>query len=579
MTIKRILGVFLIAAAIFIVAVFCFEYFPKDAFAFGIMVGGEKIGGFSQAEAEEKIAEKTNESLEKNIVFKFTPLETESLTGNNLENVYLKEIKAKDIGISFNIKKSLEEPFLIGKKVSSGGLDEKFKVFFQNLKEKLSALEGKYQFPISVEITDESFDNFFTENFGQFETLPQNAEVLFNEKTLNFEVKEPREGALFSREKIKEDIKKDTAFLKTNDLYLVLEKTSPEISKETALVAASQAKEIIESSPYFLLVGGKKIELPKKTLGVWFSFVPKKEDSQVLLSPALDEELIKNYLAELSRSLNVEAQNPTLSFEGGVLKIVLPPKTGKILKIEESAKEIQEKILAKENKISLFVEEVEPKITEEKIKELQIEKLIGAGTSNFSGSPKNRIHNIKIGASQFNGVLVGPDTEFSFNQILGEVGPDQGYLPELVIKNNKTVPEYGGGICQVSTTMFRAAVNSGMEVTERTPHAYPVKYYNPQGSDATVYQPSPDLKFKNNTGGWLLIQSKIEGNNLTFEFYGKDDGRQVIVKGPYQYDFKEDGSMKARLEQEVWKNGNLILKKTFLSSYNSPKLYPTEIPE
>ncbi len=145
----------------------------------------------------------------------------------------------------------------------------------------------------------------------------------------------------------------------------------------------------------------------------------------------------------------------------------------------------------------------------------------------------------------------------------------------LVIKNNKTVPEYGGGVCQVSTTMFRAAVYSGLEITERKSHAYPVKYYNPQGFDATVYLPSPDLKFKNNTGNWILIQAKIKDNNLTFEFYGKDDGRKVIVKGPYQYDFQEDGSMKARLEEEVWKNGELILKKTFLSFYKSPNLYPT----
>ncbi|MGB4253801.1 MAG: VanW family protein, partial [Minisyncoccales bacterium] len=301
----------------------------------------------------------------------------------------------------------------------------------------------------------------------------------------------------------------------------------------------------------------------------------QKKDNQITLSPSLNEELIQNYLAEISNSINIEARNPVLSFEEGVLKIIIAPKTGKILKIEESAKKIQENILAKEKQISLRFEEVEPKITEEKINELHIEKLIGTGTSNFAGSPKNRIHNIKIATAKFNGMLIAPDEEFSFNQALGEVGPAQGYLPELVIKNNKTVPEYGGGVCQVSTTMFRAAVYSGLEITERKSHAYPVKYYNPQGFDATVYLPSPDLKFKNNTGNWILIQAKIKDNNLTFEFYGKDDGRKVIVKGPYQYDFQEDGSMKARLEEEVWKNGELILKKTFLSFYKSPNLYPT----
>ena len=136
-------------------------------------------------------------------------------------------------------------------------------------------------------------------------------------------------------------------------------------------------------------------------------------------------------------------------------------------------------------------------------------------------------------------MLIAPDEEFSFNRALGEVGPAQGYLPELVIKNNKTIPEYGGGVCQVSTTMFRAAVYSGLEVTERRPHAYPVKYYNPQGFDATVYSPSPDLKFKNNTGGWILIQTRIEGNNLFLNFMARMMDEGLLLKDPINTIFRK----------------------------------------
>ncbi|MDP1629372.1 MAG: VanW family protein, partial [bacterium] len=138
---------------------------------------------------------------------------------------------------------------------------------------------------------------------------------------------------------------------------------------------------------------------------------------------------------------------------------------------------------------------------------------------------------------------------------------------------NKTIPEYGGGICQVSTTMFRAAINAGLKITERFPHAFPVAFYNPQGFDATVYLPHPDLRFINDTPANILIQTKIKGTTLTFEFYGTKN-REVKIIGPEEYDKKYDGSMKAKLTQEIYQDGELIRSKIFYSIYKSPWLFP-----
>ena len=124
--------------------------------------------------------------------------------------------------------------------------------------------------------------------------------------------------------------------------------------------------------------------------------------------------------------------------------------------------------------------------------------------------------------------------------------------------------------------MFRAAVNAGLKITERFPHSFPVRYYNPQGFDATIYPPHPNLRFINDTPNNILIQSKIEGNHLSFEFFGTDDGRKTEILGPYVFDKKEDGSMKASLTQKVYKNGELLREKTFYSNYKSPALYPVE---
>ena len=172
-------------------------------------------------------------------------------------------------------------------------------------------------------------------------------------------------------------------------------------------------------------------------------------------------------------------------------------------------------------------------------------------------------------------MLIKPGEEFSFIKTLGPVDESTGYLPELVIKTDKTVPEFGGGMCQVSTTAFRAALNSGLKVTARTNHAYPVVYYNPQGLDATVYIPNPDLRFINDTPNYILIQTKIVGTQLFFDFYGTSDGRQTKIIGPQVLEKNDDGSMKTVAYQEVSDaNGNLIRKDTFKSNYKSPSLFP-----
>ncbi|MBU4512181.1 VanW family protein, partial [Patescibacteria group bacterium] len=148
------------------------------------------------------------------------------------------------------------------------------------------------------------------------------------------------------------------------------------------------------------------------------------------------------------------------------------------------------------------------------------------------GSPTNRRHNIGVGANKLNGLLIAPDEEFSLVQTLGEVNAATGYLPELVIKGNKTIPEYGGGLCQIGTTMFRVALYAGLPITERRPHSYRVSYYEPAGMDATIYIPRPDVKFINDTRNYLVLTTEIQDNILRFKLYGTNDNRKTEIENP-----------------------------------------------
>lgn len=167
---------------------------------------------------------------------------------------------------------------------------------------------------------------------------------------------------------------------------------------------------------------------------------------------------------------------------------------------------------------------------------LGIKELIAAGYSGFKSSPPGRRHNIGVAIKRFNGLLVQPGETFSFGEHLGEVDGSTGYVKELVIREGETIPEYGGGVCQVSSTLFRAILFGGFPIVERHPHSYAVTYYAYPlgwGLDATVYPPAVDLKFKNDMGTAILMQAWAEGNEATFKFYGTKDGRTVTMDGPY----------------------------------------------
>jgi vancomycin resistance protein YoaR len=381
-------------------------------------------------------------------------------------------------------------------------------------------------------------------------------------------------------------------------------KNSP-LKKESAAQTAAKANEIIENVSK-IKAHDKTWELNSDTIASFMNFkkvpnfdinkdqfatdnqeifqyiynnltgiLPENNPLSYKLEIDYDEKAINNYLTKIAPEIEQEAVNATIRFQNNNLEIVTEGQDKINLDQEGSIASIIEGLTNKQPILELKLVREHPQISHDTIDELGIKTLIGKGTSNFSGSPKNRRHNIAVGSSKFDGIIIKPEETFSFIEILGPVDASTGYLPELVIKNDKTVPEYGGGMCQVSSTAFRGAVNSGLLVTERRNHAYPVQYYAPQGTDATVYIPKPDLQFINNTPGHILLQTIIEGNTLTFEFYGTSDGRRVETEGPITYDKKPDGSMKAKWVQKVYTSeGTLLFEKTFLSKYDSPSKYP-----
>lgn len=306
-----------------------------------------------------------------------------------------------------------------------------------------------------------------------------------------------------------------------------------------------------------------------------------RERVAVHLVKTVEEKSVQDFVVSLAPRVNQDPKDAVFGVGADDQVIVAEAeKLGRRLQEPESVAVILRALLAPDVStlslaLKLPTETITPAISGSDRERLGLKELIGEGRTNFKGSPKNRIYNIKRSLEQFQNIIIASGEEFSFVDYLGEVDGEHGYLPELVIKNNQTTPEFGGGICQVSTTVFRAAIYSGLKLTERRNHAYPVQYYKPYGMDATIYIPKPDLKFVNNTPGAILVQSVISGDDLIFRFFGTKDGRTVKVDGPHILERGGDGSMKTVFTQEVNdSNGQNFIRDSFWSNYKSPALFP-----
>ncbi len=449
-----------------------------------------------------------------------------------------------------------------------------------NLKDQLIALIAGYHLEPVYKIDEKKFQEKTGQLFEDIERPVQNASLVFNEEIDDFSLCHSSQGTTIDRKKLLLDLSQRIKSFSEQPINLRLILAQPTVENDEVDSAREKAQQILADQPYQVILEEKVWTINKNRLIDWIKFEPIPEDGKddQILGLFLDNEQVKEYLEEITSMINQQPINARLETEDNRAIVFVPAQNGYGLETDKTIDQLIQNILAQPpiKKTTITAQKLLPKIALGQTNDLGIKSLIGQGTSNFSGSPKNRIHNIKTGLAKFNGLILNPNEEFSFNTFLEGSGPEQGFLPELVIKKEKLVPEYGGGLCQVSTTLFRAAINSGLEITERSPHAFPVTYYNPQGFDATVYEPRPDLRFINNTPNHLLIQGFVQGSQLTFSFYATDDGRQVKIKGPYVLEKKEDGSMKTVLTQEVYQNGELFSEQTFYSNYDSPDLYHRE---
>jgi len=347
-------------------------------------------------------------------------------------------------------------------------------------------------------------------------------------------------------------------------LAIPLNKQAPAITTTSWEAQKSELDALVGQHDIFF--NDTNITIPAEEIVTWITI------DQTTKKIGISQDIIKEYLESVQKNLTSQPLNAKLRFnpETQQIEILEPGKEGTKLMMEESSKRIKNDILAGITKTELFVAVTSPLIDESQFDALGVKTLLGRGESNFRGSSRSRIKNINVAANKISNTLLKPGEEFSFVNTLGKVDARNGYLPELVIKGKKTIPEYGGGICQVSTTLFRAALNAGLPITERRAHSYIVNYYGKPGLDATIYLPKPDLKFKNDTNNYILLQHYITGTTLYYEIYGTSTGKTAKTIEPVVLESSPDGSMKTVAYREIYEGDVMIKRDAFYSTYRPP---------
>ncbi len=517
--------IFFINAALLVTAYSVFAYAYKDRVYPGVYVGQIDLGGKYYDEADVLIREKIDRFGQEGVKFAF----------NNEELLITPVMSSAQNDLAYEIIKidaenTINTAFNYGK---TGNI-------LNNIKNAMIALVFGKKFPFLTNLNEPELTKNLEKWFARFETPAENAKLILDNDKIA--VKKEISGKTINYEKSIKLLKINLKQLDNSMIKLYMEDSNPKVYAANCKNLIPQAEEILNVAPIYLINGKNKWEIKKTNLISWLDVGSSGGATFI----TLDESHIKNYISEkIAPQINKEPKTAKFQIDGGRVAQFEPGQDGLEIKIEDTIEKIEAEFLnGRKNEIELIVGEVKNTIGADEVNNLGIKEIIGTGESDFSGSPANRLHNIRTGANSLNGVLIKPDEEFSLLNALGAIDGNAGYKQELVIKNNKTVPEYGGGLCQIGTTMFRGSLASGLEITQRRNHSYRVSYYEPAGTDATIYDPWPDFRFINDTGKHILIQSRVEGTKLFFDFWGTKDGRIASTTHPTIYNIVRPAAAK-----------------------------------
>ncbi len=521
------------------------------------------------------------------------------------------EFEPAELGIKFYIEDSIEE---IADTYRAASL-------IDYLGKRFSGIVVEKRIGPSYSVDFSKFSNAVESKLEALEKGAVNSTIVFDAHRAS--ILEEEQGIVVDRGRLVKDLIRNLDDFSSDIVTASYVLDEPKVKAKNAQAALEKIKEL-DDQQIILSSGFDTWQLGGENLLSVVDFYPKR-DSQLMqislgarpivlkelfyeeradqiLEVRLNEKSLNSFIGQIASTIDKPKIDATLEFDGKLVSKFTPAQDGRKLnkaKVKNfilGVVSIDKPQVEKNLVFNLPVEVTKAKIANDEINSLGIKELIASGISYFTGSIPNRAFNIGLGSQLINGTVVPPGETFSFNKLVGPVSSEQGFKEAYVISRGRTVLDDGGGICQVSTTVFRAALNAGLPIVERTAHAYRVAYYEQRGFepgfDATIWSPTVDLKFKNDTGHHILVQATVDRaqSKLQIDIYGTSDGRRVEISNPIltgrksapepkyendptlpagtikQVDFAAEG-LTSVFERKVYRDNELAIEDTFKSAF------------
>jgi vancomycin resistance protein YoaR len=551
-----------------------------DRVYIGVSTMGVDLGGMTRAQAEMAVANRADDYLTFPVTLRY---------GDELWTLTAREAGA-----------TLDVPAIVERALSVGRRD----FLLDSLTQQWRALRGGVEVEPVIRY-DTGPANMSLEQIAQTIDRPARDAQLLIHADLALEVLPAQVGLALDVDANREAMHRQALTGSQTPVDLVVHETSPPV---TDAAEARRLAEALLSGPITLSYsprdGGTGDEVYE-----WHLSPPQLAEmvliteeiradgtGRVWLAPNQDKWTA--YLNQLAAEINRPARDARFELDPdtGTLTVLQPSQEGWTLDVPGALASVAALSTQPTNHIELPVTITTPSVPMEEAYNMGFTDVIAEATTYFKGSSEARVRNIRVSAERFHGVVVPPGAVFSFNEFLGPVTAEAGFEDSLIIRGDRTAVGIGGGVCQVSTTAFRAAFFGGYEIVERWAHGYRVSWYETgsgPGLDATIYTPDVDFKFRNDTEHYLLIQTYTdqEAGTLTFRFYGTPIGRLVTMEGPSeenvvphgadvyqddptlpkgttkQVDWAKDG-VDVTVHRTVTERDAVIHQDTFFSRYN-----------
>ncbi len=494
-----------------------------------VFIGVVDVGELTQADATEVLQQHIDDMLNQGVDVK--------VNGSNghldLRSLIIEEPDLAHDVIYYNTADAIESAMTVGRTES----------FWSDFIAPVRLLFGPETLLQQVVVDEDDIREQLQEQFGELEegSKPADYAIDLNDEDVPVRFLPGQDGIEIDYDAAVADLWDDANDLDLSTLEIDLRDITYEMTAEDALSISDEVVAAVEATPYYLTYTSETLReywwtIDDDDVSDWIEPAYSEEDG-VVLTFAGDS--YEEFVEAVANDVNIDPVNARFVMENGLVTEFAGSQDGIEFDSETTMQELLESLGDEDIIINITVASTPPEVSTNDVNDFGISEVIGVGTSDFSGSPSNRISNIQHGASKLNGLLIAPGETVSLIEQLGPFTVADGYLAELVIKGDEIIPEVGGGLCQIGTTTFRAVMNAGLEVTERSNHSLVVSYYNDPsngnpGTDATIYDPYPDFKFTNDYENYILLQTEVDVANrdVIFTFWGTNDGRDGYYSAP-----------------------------------------------